>query len=123
MDDARRFLLANFVETYIELEGEDAEEYRALLAEEANEEVATMELTWADKIEARGIERGLEQGRQQGRQQGEATLLMRLMTRKFGPLDAKVRQRIESADPQQLLDWGERFVTAQSIQEVLDGSR
>lgn len=53
-----------------------------------------------------------------GRKKGEAELLLRMLERKFGPLDEATRERIEAAEPEQLLDWGERFVTAARLAEV-----
>jgi hypothetical protein len=38
---------------------------------------------------------------------------------KFGVLDAAVRDRIAHADSEQLLTWGERVLTAQRLEEVL----
>ena len=64
--------------------------------------------------------KGRQEGRQKGRQEGEAALLARMVTRKFGPLSEGVRRMIESADAEQLLEWGERFVTAGSVEEVFD---
>jgi hypothetical protein len=52
-------------------------------------------------------------------QQGEARVLIRLMTRKFGEIPSSVRSRIESADSDLLLEWSERVLTADSIDEVL----
>ena len=69
-------------------------------------------ITWAEKMEARGYERGRRETR---------ALLARQITRKFGPLSEWVQQTIESADAEQLLEWGDRFVTARTVEEVFDG--
>jgi hypothetical protein len=45
---------------------------------------------------------------------------MRQLTRRFGALNPALRHRIESADAERLLDWGERFVTARSLEEIFD---
>lgn len=60
----------------------------------------------------------LEQGRKEGRREGEARLLTRLLERKFGPLDGRVRSRIGKASTKQLHDWGERLISASSLDEV-----
>jgi hypothetical protein len=44
---------------------------------------------------------------------------MRQLERKFGPLDADVRSRIERADSEQLLEWAERVLTAERLEDVL----
>jgi hypothetical protein len=59
-----------------------------------------------------------EEGRQEGRQEGEARLLLRLLRLKFGPLATDVEERVRSADAERLLDWGERLLTAESLQDV-----
>ena len=57
--------------------------------------------------------------KQEGRQQGEARVLLRLITLKFGPPSEAVREQIATADPETLLRWSERILTAQTIDEVL----
>ncbi len=66
--------------------------------------------TWTEMWEQQGIEKGL--------QKGESTMLLRQLERRFGPLDEHTRQRVESADAERLLEWGERFVDAAALQEV-----
>jgi len=62
---------------------------------------------------------GIEKGRLEGKREGEANILLRQISRKFGPgvLNA-YRDRIEQADTDTLLDWAERVLTADSIDEV-----
>ena len=55
----------------------------------------------------------------QGEQRGEAKMLLRLIERKFGPPSEPVRARITQADPDRLLEWSERILDAQSLDEVL----
>jgi Putative transposase, YhgA-like len=69
---------------------------------------------WAEELK----EEGLAQGRVEGERRGEAALLLRMLERKFGPLDEVTRRRIEAASPDRLLDWGERFVTAERLEDV-----
>lgn len=66
-----------------------------------------------------GRQEGRREGRQEGRREGESELLLRLITRKFGPPDARVRHRIASAEAETLLLWAERVLTAQTLDEVL----
>jgi len=67
-----------------------------------------------------GLQEGLERGLQQGLRRGEAQMLIRLLERKFGPLAEEVRQRVQEADAEQLLLWGERVLTAERLEEVFD---
>ncbi len=83
---------------------ETLQEIRTMLAERVKE--------WAQPWR--------EEGRQQGRQEGEAGLLLRQLERKFGPLEAVVRERITGADAERLLVWGDRVLTADRLEDVLD---
>jgi len=59
-----------------------------------------------------------QNGLQKGRREGEARLLMRLLELKFGPLKPEDQARIDGADAERLLAWGERVLTARSLAEV-----
>jgi hypothetical protein len=50
--------------------------------------------------------------------QGEVKVLVRLLERRFGALREDVRQRLNTADSDQLLDWTERVLAARSLNEV-----
>ena len=75
----------------------------------------TTELNQCATVEQAGSEKGL----QQGLQRGEATILMRLFSRKFGPDAVETyRSRIESAEPEQLEAWSERLLTADTPETI-----
>jgi len=63
---------------------------------------------------------GIQKGRKECRQEGEVAMLLRLIARKFGPPTEPVRERIERADPETLVEWSDRILTAQTLAEVLD---
>ena len=87
-NDFRRFLLAECLEAYVELDESQKERLQALLQTEAYREVEPlMKTTYERGIEC-GIERGIEQGEQRS--------ALRLMEAKFGPLPVKVRRQIEA---------------------------
>ncbi|MCB2261641.1 MAG: DUF4351 domain-containing protein, partial [Candidatus Thiosymbion ectosymbiont of Robbea hypermnestra] len=67
----------------------------------------------------KGVQQGIQQGMQQGMQQGEALILERLLRQKFGQLPDTVQQRIEQANEPTLLQWSERVLTADRLDEVL----
>jgi flagellar biosynthesis/type III secretory pathway protein FliH len=93
---------------------ENLQEARTLLAEPVKEWTKQ----WREEGREKGLEKGLEKGRQEGRKEGEAQFLIRLLERKFGLLDDEIRQRIDAADRDQLLEWGERILKAERIEEV-----
>ncbi len=88
-------------------ETRELEEIETMLAEEAP--------TWTEMWEA--------QGRKQGRREGEMTLLLRLLEHKFGPLPAWARERVEAGAARRLLEWGERVLTATSLEEVFAANK
>ncbi len=59
-----------------------------------------------------------EEGRQEGRQEGEARVVLRLLRLKFGPLTPETEERVRSADADRLLEWSERVLTAERLQDV-----
>ncbi len=68
-----------------------------------------------------GEQRGEQRGMQRGIQRGEAAVLMRQLQIKFGPLAEQERQKIESADAKTLLEWSERILTANCVEEIFKG--
>ncbi len=59
-----------------------------------------------------------KQWQEEARKEGESTVLIKLLTRKFGALAPDIRQRILDASSDQLLNWAERLLTADTIDEV-----
>jgi Putative transposase, YhgA-like/Domain of unknown function (DUF4351) len=64
------------------------------------------------------VKKWLREREEMGRQRGEADLLLRQADRKFGGLDETQRARIESADSEQLLEWGERLLNARRPEDL-----
>ena len=59
-----------------------------------------------------------EEGRQEGRQEGNAEVVLRQLRLKFGPLEPEVEERVRSAEAGRVLEWGDRVLTAESLQDV-----
>jgi len=57
----------------------------------------------------------------EGEHEGEVKILVRQLEKKFGSLREEARQRLNTADSDQLLDWSERILTARSLNEVFGG--
>lgn len=75
----------------------------------------------AKALKARGNPeiRELEQaGREQGRQEGEFRVVLRLLRAKFGPLAPETEDRVRAAEEDRLLEWGERVLTAERLEDV-----
>lgn len=88
----------------------DLNEVETMLAERVKE--------WTEQWKAEGFQQGMQQGMQQGTQEGESLFLMRLLEKKFGPLGPSVIARIQAAEPEQLLTWGERVLIARDPRDV-----
>ncbi len=65
-----------------------------------------------------GIREGRREGLEEGRQKGEARMLLRQLAARFGELPPQARARVEGADSEQLLAWGERLVRARRLEDV-----
>jgi predicted transposase/invertase (TIGR01784 family) len=83
---------------------------------------ATLTLEELETMLAESIDRWnreiREEGRQEGRQEGEAWLLLRQLRLKFGSVPPELEERVRSADTDRLLEWGERVLTAASLQDI-----
>ena len=76
-------------------------------------------IEWTEEWKQQGMQKGIELGREKGRQEGEASLLFRLMELRFGNLDETIRNRLQTANAEILLRWGERLLVANSVEDVL----
>jgi predicted transposase YdaD len=69
-----------------------------------------------------GIQKGIQEGRMEGRMEGMAVQarkqLRRQLTRRFGPLPEWVEERLDAAAVEQLEDWADRILDAQTLQGV-----
>lgn len=75
------------------------------------------------QIYAEGRSEGLKEGRSEGLKEGLDALrglLVKQLTRRFGPLPGAARSRIQAADLALLQRWGERLLSASSLDHVLD---
>jgi hypothetical protein len=130
IDDARRLLLANCVETYVQLNEAERGEYEILLDREENREVAVMErtlLTTLDRAAQRGYDEGLEkglargltEGERKGKREGKRELLLDLLGRRFGPLPQATVQRVQAlTSPEELSRLAERVLDARSLDDL-----
>jgi hypothetical protein len=71
LDDARRYVLANVVNTYVQLNHEEEARFAAALSSKANKEVRDMEITWEQALAARRAE-GIAEGKAEGIAEGKA---------------------------------------------------
>ncbi len=117
-NDFRRFLLAECLEAYAELDEAETERLRALLQTDAYLEVEPLMKTTYERGIEQGIERGIERGIEQGIELGELRSALRLMKAKFGELAPEVRQKIETLSSEALVQLQLDLLTVQSIEQL-----
>jgi len=111
LDERRKYLLVNMIETYFELSPEEEESFRRLIARKEYREVQDTKLTWGDKLILKGLEQGIVQGKRE--------TLKRQLTAKFGPLPKETEARIDAVSSAEELDrYLDRVLGAKSLREV-----
>ena len=117
-DPEKQLKYIEFVDIYANLDDNERVRYERDYPDEAK----TMS-SFAERFIQQGIQRGKEEGKEEGKQEGEAVMLLRLLQLKFGDVPTAIRQEIERADAQTLLQWSERVLTASCIEQVIGGNR
>ncbi len=88
------------------------------------QEVPTMVTQRIERITQGWLLEGKEEGRKEGEQigirKGELTMLRRQLKRRFGELPSEAVERLERADIDLLLEWGDRVLTAANLDEVFE---
>lgn len=122
LSDIQIFALFNCIQTYVKLNPEETAEFDRLWSLEANEEIRAMELTWADRMRAEGMEMGLARGREEGLAKGLAMarqMLARILRQRFGELPASTRRRLAAVRSLDRLNrLAEQVLTARSLDEL-----
>lgn len=82
--------------------------------------IRTQADAWLEEGIEKGMEKGIEKGRVEGRVERAQRTLLRLLTLKFGPVEAEVRARIVAADEDTLERWTERVLIAPQVEAIFD---
>ncbi len=110
---------------------QNLQEVETMLAEKVKE--------WTEEWKRQGIQEGMQEGIREGKQQGlreglregqkkgeskgiqigESRLLARLLMLRFGELPAWAEAKLAAAAPEQLENWGERVLSARTLEETL----
>jgi len=75
-------------------------------------------MPYITSVERIGMEKGIQEGIQQGKQLGAVDMLLRQIERRFGPPSDVVRERLSKADPNTLMQWSERILDAQNLEDL-----
>jgi hypothetical protein len=109
-NDYRRFLLAECLEAYADLDPAQKERLQALLKTEQYQEVQPLMTTTYERGLAQGLERGIFQGEQRS--------ALRILEKKFGPLSAEVKRRVEALPADALARLQLDLLEAKSLKEL-----
>ena len=90
----------------------------AAVGSEMKEAVMTVAQQLIEEGRQEGLQEGRQEGLQEGQEEGRRRLLLRLLALKFGALPAAIGARVEGADCDTLDRWGERILTASTLDEV-----
>jgi hypothetical protein len=107
----------DFIDIYADLDDNERQRYTQLYPHEVNAMTGFAQ-RFRDEGREEGRQEGRQEGQQEGLQKGESAILLRLIQLKFGPPDAAIRHRVESAPADTLLSWAERILTATSMDEL-----
>jgi len=77
-----------------------------------------MDIAEVPSMLAESVAEWAESWKQEGQREGEVRLLVRQLELKFGALPPWARERVDAANAQRLMEWGERVLTATSLGEV-----
>jgi len=100
--DFERFLLANCVETCLQLEGETAMRYQEMAISELDDPRPLPKVTWAERMRWEGIRQ----------------LLLGQIAHRFGVSADAVRSQLEALEGDQLERLGERLLDADSLADL-----
>ncbi len=97
---------------------------RVLLVRLSGERVGAINNLWEKPtMLSENLDRWEAEFLQEGRQQGEATLLTRMLQRRFGELPDSVRVHLRTAPPDQLEHWGEQLLDAASLNDLFSAEK
>lgn len=98
LTEGERLFLISFVETYLPA-GKVP-----VAAEEIMQKLAEIETNWVERALTEGEQKGKQEGRQEGRQEAKHEILLLLLTKKFGPLSAEFKVKVNAITDEQSLD-------------------
>lgn len=93
------------------------ERVQEVLVAAVGNEIQEAVVTAGDRLIQQGFEKGIEQGVDRGRQQ----LVLKLLRLKFGALPDEVVACVEQGHGDELDRWGERILTAATLDDVFAG--
>ena len=116
LDPARMQLISGFVDTYLRLNNREEQAFQSELDKlglREQEQVMQIVTSWMREGIAQGLEQGLEQGLQR-----EIALVLRLLNRRLGGVDAALAERVRQLPIDQVENLGEALLDFDSEQDL-----
>ncbi|AFZ19652.1 hypothetical protein Mic7113_3944 [Allocoleopsis franciscana PCC 7113] len=118
LDPARMQLISGFVDTYLDLTESEEQAFQDELGRielEEKERVMEIVTSWMRT----GIEQGRREGIEEGIRLGKVSLVMRLLHRRLGELDAKLEARIGDLGVSQLDVLSEALLDFSTVEDLI----
>lgn len=119
-DPERQLKYLDFIDIYSDLDDTEMQDYQARYPQESTKMAGLTERLLNEGMQ-KGMQQGRQEGMQQGMQKGELNVLLRLLTRRFGPLDSATKLRLQEASSEELERWADNILDAASLDEVFAG--
>ncbi|MDX1588439.1 MAG: DUF4351 domain-containing protein [Oleiphilaceae bacterium] len=116
-DVERQLKYIDFIDIYSALDDNAMRTYQERYPQETQTMIGLRERLLAEG-EQRGEQKGEKRGEKRGEQKGVRKTLIKLLTRRFGPLDNDTSERIQQASPEEVELWLERILDARSLEDV-----
>jgi hypothetical protein len=110
LDEARQYLLVNFVETYLTLNEEERPAYERRLAQGGHMTVQALEMTWGERLR--------EEGREAGALSAKREMLLDVLRIRFGEVPEALAATIAQADDVWLSRTLHRAIVATGLEEL-----
>jgi len=114
LDPARRELISGFVDTYLRLTIEEQKVFEDELKKiepERQERVMEIVTSW--------MEQGIEQGIERGGKQGKSDLVLRMLRKRLGSLEAETEARVAELPVEQLEELAEALLDFTAPSELI----
>jgi hypothetical protein len=111
LDEARQWLLLNFVETYLPLDAAAAQRFQQILAQQEYGMAKRVQTTWGDRLRLEGEQKGLLRGKKDA--------VLSVLRSRFQTVSEDLTRLIEKTqDPKELDALLERAATASRLDDV-----
>jgi hypothetical protein len=114
LDEARQYLLVNFVETYLTMSEDELPAYEQRLSQGGHMAVQALEMTWGERLR----EEGREEGRKEAVLAVKREVLLDQLRIRFGEVPEELATTIAQADDIQITNLLHKAVLVAGLEEL-----